>query len=145
MVGGPDERRWCNDLPSTDVRLPGVDVVQRTAKQGVAAVGHLDQSAALHLRRQWGVGVALPEAEIALLRSGRERREKAQRTPRLLDVGGVIVGNVGVRLFLARASGIRDEAKPRERGSNPEGPKVINCSVGVSDLTSQSAAIVSGQ
>ena len=57
-------------------------------------------------------GIAFPDAEVAVLGCGGEAAQVQEGSSCLLDVGRVVLGNVGVCFLLARPGEVGDEAQP---------------------------------
>jgi hypothetical protein len=60
-------------------------------------------------------GIALPNAEVAVLGCGGEAAQMLKGSTCLLEVGRVVFGNDGACFVLAGLGGIRYEAQPRVR------------------------------
>jgi membrane protein implicated in regulation of membrane protease activity len=58
------------------------------------------------------VGIALPDAEVAILGCGGEASEMVEGSSCLLEVGRVIFGNIDVSFRLGWLGGVGDEAQP---------------------------------
>jgi hypothetical protein len=66
-------------------------------------------------RREVGVAIALPDAEVAVLGCGGEASQMVEGSSCLLDIGRVVLGNVCVSFVLAGLGGVADEAQPGVR------------------------------
>lgn len=62
------------------------------------------------------MGIALPDAEVAILGCGGEASEMVEGSACLPHVRGVIFGNIDVSFRLAWLGGIGNEAQPGVRG-----------------------------